>query len=183
MQELDAVNLILPKLGEHPVTRLDNRHPTVATILPEMENTRKRLLLRGWWFNEFERTLYPDNEGFIALGDIYLSVRCVNTLGIVRGTRLFNAEDYTYVWDAAVDVIVREDLTFENLPETAAQAVLWSSAVTVFAQDLGVANELTLWREAAASANSDLLAEHLRHVKHSTRNSRRFRRIDNARRG
>lgn len=183
MRELDAVNLILPKLGEHRVTRIDNRHPTVATIQPEMENQRKQLLLRGWWFNEFERTLYPDSEGFIALGSTYLSVHCTSELGIVRGDKLFNAEDYTYVWDAAVDTIIREDLDFALLPESAAQYILWSSAVVVFAQDLGVANELSLWREYASNAKSDLLAEHLRHVKHTTRNSRRFRRIDNARRG
>ena len=67
MKLLDAVNLILPKLGEHRVTSVDNKHPTLAIILPEIENELKKLLARGWWFNEFDYKAYPDSEGAGAL--------------------------------------------------------------------------------------------------------------------
>ena len=39
MKLLDAVNLILPKLGEHPVTSLTIKHPTLAIVHFKMTMT------------------------------------------------------------------------------------------------------------------------------------------------
>ena len=48
MKLLDAVNLVLPKLGERPVTSLEVKHPTLAVLLPIIEQTQINTLQRGW---------------------------------------------------------------------------------------------------------------------------------------
>ena len=62
---LEAVNNILPYLGENPVTNIDARHPTVALILDNIKQQKLNLLGEGWWFNELRTTLYPSSEGEI----------------------------------------------------------------------------------------------------------------------
>ena len=68
MKLLDAVNLVLPKLGERPVTSLEVKHPTLAVLLPIIEQTQMNTLQRGWWFNEYEYTAYPNAQGEIGIG-------------------------------------------------------------------------------------------------------------------
>ena len=68
MKLLDAVNLVLPKLGERPVTSLEVKHPTLAVLLPIIEQTQVNTLQRGWWFNEYEYTAYPNAQGEIDIG-------------------------------------------------------------------------------------------------------------------
>lgn len=180
MRLLDAVNLILPKLGEHSVTSLDQRHPTVAVILPEVENRQRVLLGRGWWFNRFEYTAYPDNQGNIVLGQDTLSFEPSTELAALRGLNLFNAETMDFTWDAPVKGVIVQYVEFDDLPNSAAQAVFYDSLISIYSTDIGLTDEIKLWEARAAEAHSDLLAEHLRNVKHSTRNSRRWQRLRNA---
>lgn len=183
MRLLDAVNQILPKLGEHPVTGLEIRHPTLAVVLPEIEQASVNLQLKGWWFNEFESKLYPDHEGTILLGTNTLKYVPYSEFATVRGEKLYNTATRTYVWDAPVEGVLTELVPFEDLPETAANAVLYSALVAASVQDLGMTQDVQAWMTLSAQASSDLLAEHLRQRKHSTRNSRRYRRLVAALRG
>src|SRR5690625_7894190 len=63
MTLLQAINRIIPALGENPVDSIETRNPTVGIVLNAINNARHDLLQRGWWFNEFETTLYPDTQG------------------------------------------------------------------------------------------------------------------------
>lgn len=184
MKLLDAVNLILPKLGEHRVTRLDVKHPTLAIILPEVENEIRRLLSRGWWFNEFDSTLYPSNEGLIFLGTDTLTFTpdCTNT-AVQRGTQLYNPVTLSYVFEQPVPGRVRQYVAFDDLPESAGQAVYFSALVSCYITDIGMAQEVQAWGVAAQSATSDLLAEHLRQKRFSTKSTRQWARLRRALRG
>ncbi len=185
MKLLDAVNLMLPKLGEHPVTSLEIRHPTLAVILPEVENELITMLQRGWWFNEFKYTAYPDNAGEIVLGTDTLSFVPLDgqPLAAVRGLRLFNPETMSFVWAVPVKGIVTQYVEFDELPESAAQYVWYSALVNAYATDLGVTAELQMWGTKAQGAWTTMLAEHLRQRKYSTTNSKRFQRLRAAMRG
>lgn len=182
MQLLDAVNLMLPKVGERPVTSLEVNHPTLALILPEVDNAIKAALLKGWWFNEFKYTAHPALDGTITLGADTLAFVPLSgqPLAVLRGLALFNPETLDYVWTAPVKGIVTQNLPFELLPESAAQYVWFSSLVNVYATDLGVAQELQVWGGQAQAAYTDMLAEHLRQRKYSTKNSARFQRLRSA---
>lgn len=183
MKLLDAVNLILPKLGEHPVTSLTLKHPTLAIILPEVENELKQLLNRGWWFNQFEYTATPDVDGKIALGTETLSFVPSTDYASVRGVELFNTETMSFIWDHPVKGLLTTYVDFDKLPESAAQVVFCNALINAFVTDIGVSNELQVWQVKAGAAASDLLAEHLRNRRYSTAKTRRFARLRCALRG
>lgn len=181
MKLLDAVNLILPKLGEHPVTNLDTKHPTLAILLPIVENELRTKLLKGWWFNSYDNTLYPNIEGTIDVGQDTLSfVPHGDVNAAVRGTKLFNTDTASFVWTTPVTGCIRSYVEFDDLPEVIAQHVFSSALVNAYATDIGLTDVVKLWQATANDSYSDLLAEHLRHQKHSTRNSRRWRNLRNA---
>lgn len=181
MKLLTAVNLILPKLGEHPVTSVELKHPTLAIILPELENELRTLLMKGWWFNEFDYTVYPDSEGKAVLGDTTLEF--TSETAVQRGLNLFNPSTLSYVFTSPIVGRVRQYVAFEDLPESAAQAVLYRTMVKVYSTDIGLENVVKLWEDSAAQGYSDLLAEHCRQKKFNTRKSRRWRNFESARRG
>lgn len=183
MKLLDAVNLILPKLGEHPVTSVTLKHPTLAIILPEVDNELKRVCNQGWWFNQFEYKATPDVDGKIALGTDTLSFVPYVAYAAVRGKELYNVETMSYVWDDPVEGLLTTYVQFEELPETAAQVVWWNALINAFATDIGVSQELQIWQVRAGAAASDLMAEHLRNRRYNTKKTKRFRRLRNALRG
>jgi hypothetical protein len=184
MELLSAVNLVLPKLGERPVTSLEVRHPTLAIILPIVEQTLRNTLRRGWWFNEFIYTAYPAPSGEIDIGATTLSfIPDESDVAAVRGTRLYNPETLSYVFTAPVAGKVIQYVVFDELPDSAASYVFYASLIEAYATDLGVTQELQVWQTLAGQAWSDLLTEHLRQRKHSTRKSRRWRQLISAMRG
>lgn len=176
MKLLDAVNLVMPKLGERPVTSLLVKHPTLAVLLPIIEQTQKNTLQRGWWFNEYDYTAYPDSNGEITLGIDTLSfVPQSDGTAILRGIRLFNPKTLTFVFDSTIKGRLIQQVEFEELPESVATYVFYAALVEAYSTDLGVTQELQVWQSLAARAWSDMLGEHLRQRKHSTRKSRRWR--------
>lgn len=178
MKLLDAVNLALPKLGERAVTSLSVKHPTLAVLLPIIEQTRRTTLNRGWWFNKYSTTLYPDTSGVIAVGTDYLSfVPDCPGVAVQRGNELFNPVTLTNVFTEPVKGTVTQDVGFDLLPESAANYLFYSSLVEAFATDIGVTQELGVWQTRAGQGWSDLLAEHLRQIKPSTRQHRAWRKL------
>ena len=65
MKKRNAVNTILPYLGEHVVTSLDSRSPTVALILAGLEQHSTSMFAEGYWFNTQETTVQPNSDGII----------------------------------------------------------------------------------------------------------------------
>lgn len=178
MKLLDAVNLTMPKLGERPVTSLAVKHPTLAVLLPIVEQTRKTVLMRGWWFNKYAYTAYPDMEGRIALGVDTLSfVPDCAGIAVLRGLDLFNPKTLTDVFSEPVKGSVTQDVEFDLLPETASNYVFNAALVEAFTTDIGVTQELPVWQAKAGQAWSDLIAEHLRQAKPNTRQNRHWHRL------
>jgi hypothetical protein len=184
MNLLEAVNLILPKLGEHRVTQLDQKHPTLAIILPEVDNEIRRMLARGWWFNEFDTILYPSAEGEVVLGSDALTFTPTYTdTAVQRGNKLYNPLTLSFIFPEPVPGRVRQFIEFDDLPESAAQAVYFTALVTCYITDIGMANEVQAWSASASSAYSDLLAEHLRQKRFSTKSTRQWANLRRALRG
>lgn len=180
MELLKAVNLMLPKLGEHPVTSLTIRHPTLAIILPEVENEITTCLLKGWWFNTYEYTAYPDSEGRIAMGVDTLAFVPDEFPCVMRGRQLFNTKTADYKWDKPVKGVIKQTLPFNDLPESAAQYVWYSALCNVYVTDLGMTQDVQVWKAKAEEANTQLAAEHLRNKKYNTKQSPRFQRLRRA---
>lgn len=181
MELLDAVNLVMPKLGERPVTSLERKHPTLAVLLPIFDSNRKRTLVRGWWFNEYAYTAYPNNQQEIDIG-----IDCLSFVpekpgeAAVRGQRLYNPETRNFKFTQPVKGRVLTDVPFNELPESAATYVLQCSLIEAYSTDLGITQEVQVWMDLKAQAWGDLIAEHLRQRRHSTRNSAKFARLRRA---
>ena len=174
MELLTAVNFMLPKLGEHPVTSLDQKHPTLAIILPEIEDALRTALSKGWWFNSYPYVAMPDAEGYITLGTNTLSFVPDKVDAALRGLRLFNSTTLNYVWTESISGMVVQYVPFNELPETAAQYIKYMALVSSYVTDLGTAGDVQAWQALSGGAYTALLAEHLRNRKYSTARSRRF---------
>lgn len=183
MDLLTAVNNILPKLGEHPVTRLDATHPTLAIILPEIDMQLRAILLKGWWFNQNKITLYPDSENKITLGTDVLDFLPDAGYVAQRGQALYNAETGTYEFTSSVQGVATYYVPFDDLPESAALYVLYTSLVLIYGTDIGLEAIIQLWAQQAQEALKTMTATHLRNKRYSTRDTRAFRRIRASLRG
>jgi hypothetical protein len=181
MELLTAVNGIMPKLGERPVTSLATPHPTLAVILPIIEQKQRDTLKRGWWFNEYNYTAQPDVDGIINLGvdTLRFIPDCRGTVA-TRGTRLFDMVNLTDVFTAGVPGRVTQNLPFDELPESMAQYVFYAGMCDAYATDIGVTAELGEWKAFAALGWSDVVAEHLAQRRPNTRDQRAFRKLRRA---
>lgn len=175
MQQIDAVNLILPALGEHPVTSLTAPHPTLAILLPIMEHKRRELLAKGWWFNSFQYTAYPNSEGEISVPVEALEYITDNG-AIVQGNLLFNPETYNTKFTEAVTGNLIIDMAFDLLPESIASVVLYSSLVQAYLTDVGLEQVVQQWAQQAQANMETATSMHLRYMRHSTTKSARYRR-------
>lgn len=182
MELLDAVNRIMPKLNERPVTSVTQKHPTLAILLPIIDNARRQLLMQKWWFNAYNYEAFPDPSKHIYMGLDVISFTPKKPGVVVRGKRLYNLAERTYEFNESVKGEVVEDLEFDLLPESAAQAVFYCALVEMFTTDIGMSKELALWAQQEEKARTALLSEHLRQKKHSTRKLPAWRRMEGARR-
>lgn len=188
MDLLKAVNEILPKLGEHPVTSLDSRSPTLAVILPEIESEIALLLQPGWWFNKFLNVdLYPDSEGSLNVPDDTLSFISNRDYPMIiqRGELFYDAAKRSYIFEVGRPVrgTLIQSLSFEELPESAARFVLFSSLVTIYATDIGLEQVVQLWQSYAQNAQANMEQEHLRQHQYTIKQSRQYQKLRRAMRG
>lgn len=176
MKLLDAVNLVLPKLGERAVTSLEVKHPTLAIVLPIVEARLRITLNRGWWFNEYPYTvpLTTENEANLGTDTLRFLPDAPDT-AVQRGLRLFNPVTLMYTFAAPIKGVVTQYVAFDDLPESAATYVFYAALSEAYATDLGITQELQLWQSLAASSWSDMLAEHLRNKRYSTKRSGKWR--------
>ena len=182
MNQLDAVNLILPALGEHPVTSLDVAHPTLAILLPIMEQKRRELLGKGWWFNSFKYTVSPNVEGEIPVPVDTIEFITDNG-AIVRGGLLFNPATYSSVFTSDVTGNLITDVPYDECPDSIQGVILYSALVQTYATDIGLESVLSYWQDQERENKERATSMHLRYMRHSTRKSARYGRFIAALRG
>jgi len=175
---IDSVNTILTRLGERPVTSTTTPHPTVSIILLTLDQLRRSVLTRGWWFNQYDYKAYPDING-----EIYLSVDTltfypkVAGTAVTRGTQLFNLRDSTFVFTEPVEGTVVQDVPFELLPESVSNHLTWLALVQVYISDVGMTAEAQAWQGNANVELATMHHEHVRQRQYSTRDKPEYRRI------
>lgn len=185
MDLLEAVNRILPKLGEHPVASLTARHSTVAMILDELTTQIRTVCQSGWWFNEYHTTLIPDVERKIAMPKATLAFVAddPDLLAIQRGDILFNGAEVSDEWEIPVPGTIKQLLPFDQLPESAAQYAWYSALCSAYVTDIGMGQDLQVWAQAATAAMQVMESEHLDQKRYSTARSYRYGKLRRAMRG
>lgn len=181
---LSAVNEVLPKLGEHPVTSTEAQSPTLAVVIPQIKSTLRNLLTQGWWFNTSRVKFFPDSEKFVDTPVGLLKfIPEAGVTAVARGERFYDIVKQSYEFDAPFSGAITTLLDFEELPESVAQRVLYEALVIIYATDIGLEQVIQIWDGMAKAAQASMEAEHLQNMRYSTKTSRRYLNLRRAMRG
>lgn len=161
--ELEAVNAMLHSIGESPVVTIDDDTDPlpvdVDIAVRVLRAVNREVQVRGWAFNtEYKYPLTRDGSNFLPLPTNALHVdpddAYAHRDGIVRGARLYDRENHTYVWDTNITVTIKLLLPFEELPEAARNYITMRAARRFQAGSVGsqVLQAFTAEDEGAALA-------------------------------
>lgn len=122
--ELEAVNVCLYAIGEQPVATLGITGLADAQgALQKLREASRAFQSHGWSFNrEIEVLMARSIEGWIVKPSDALEFdisRCEHRHGVVRGSRLFDTDKNTLVWDKDLKCDIVRFLSFTDLPESA----------------------------------------------------------------
>lgn len=125
--ELEAINIMLSTIGESPVNSLYEVHGVVDAVVAKsvLKEVSTAVQEEGWHFNiEKNFTLTPD----FVNKEITIPSDCIQCDAsgqdserdvCVRGNRLYDRDNHTYIFDCPVTVDMVLVLPFEELPQAA----------------------------------------------------------------
>lgn len=173
MELLTAVNTILPWMEENKVTTVDTKHPTVALILDKISTNQNKLLNEGYWFNTETKKFYltPDGEVLKPTNLITLYPKDKSLNYEARGNRIYDLGNSTFKLVAPFEAVVRVNLQFDELPESAARTIMWRACVDTYTPDFGYSQVVQVMMAREAEAFALLQREHLRKVQYSAMRS------------
>lgn len=132
MTKLQAVNICLSSMGEPSVNTLDSAAPDAQMIADIIEETSRSVQGIGWHWNIEKHKLSPNTNGEVLLPANTLRIDSVDgdkSKDVVhRGTRLFDRENNTYIFDDTITVELFAGLPFDDLPFSAKQYITMASA-------------------------------------------------------
>lgn len=123
--ELEAINTMLSTIGESPVNTVEDTGNVDVVIARQiLQSVSREVQARGWHFNtEKNYNITPNSDGYLVLPNTVLKVDTVypddSKDVVVRGSKLYDRENHTYVFTDAVKVDMTVLLTFDELPEVA----------------------------------------------------------------
>lgn len=123
--ELEAVNTMLTTIGEAPVSSLEvSGLSDVAIAKQVLSEVSRAIQNKGWHFNmEKEYPLSPSVDGYLIPPTNTLRVDTNKEYSdkdvVMRGTRLYDRTEHSYVFTDAVKVDLIVLLPFDELPESA----------------------------------------------------------------
>ena len=165
MTELEAVNICLRAVGESPVTTTSSQNPYVIAASNIVNSERKNLLAEGWWFNtQRQLTLTPDRNKFIFVPINTLAINTNDRNGAiaVRKDKLIDLYNNTFEFNEPITLDLVEDLSYEELPFSAARAIAYLSAVEMQRAYEMEVNKLESYQQQASFALMELKKLHMR---------------------
>lgn len=181
MNLLRALNEILTALGEHPVTSIEAKNPTVSIVLRAISQECTEVQLRGWWFNKYKAKLLASIDGQIQLPEGIIGWDYIDHASTIRGNLLIDTENMTTDWSLrdikSVEGYVTIEVDFEDLPISVKHWVVKRALVTAYINDFGAEEVVGEYQRQAMLMESQVLDDHLKHRRYSTAQSNRFKRI------
>lgn len=129
--KLNIVNAMLSAVGEGEQNTLATLHPSVLKAVNFIDGNNEQFQNRGWWFNkDYNLKLLPNTEGFIQVPANCLAFAITgNSLAtssqeakeryVVRGNRVYDTKENTYVMPGYVVADITTMLPVELLPSAA----------------------------------------------------------------
>lgn len=130
MEIYQAVNKMLRYIGEMPIPEgvsideLETSHESYIAREILLDKS-KELQSYGWWFNKLETSLIPDYRGDIVIPENVISVDASDGGYIVNENKLYDPILNTYVFTNPVSVTVLYENSFDDLPLTFANWVIY----------------------------------------------------------
>jgi hypothetical protein len=131
---LEAVNTILGAVGEAPVTSLTSTTADAAVAQNVLEEVSREVQAEGWNFNTEKNVPFVrDESGHINLPTNVLKFDVIasnypDINPVVRGTRVYDVENHTYVFTTDLKAEVVYFLDFTELPEMARRYITVKAA-------------------------------------------------------
>lgn len=132
--ELEAVNECLENIGQAPVSTIaGDLGVDTQVALNFVRKTNRQLQSQGWYWNTEEGfTLTPNADKDILLPANTLSVapagKDIHRNLIQRGPRLYDKDNFTFVFQTSVVVNLTLGFAFTELPETARRYIALRAA-------------------------------------------------------
>lgn len=129
MTELESVNLMLTTIGESPVSTLNVTGDLNVSVARQMlYDVSREVQTHGWYFNtETNYPLVRDVDNYITVPSNTLSIDLAKELSyldvVMRGTRLYDKENHTYVFDKDLKADIVLFLEWGMLPQSARQYI------------------------------------------------------------
>lgn len=171
--ELEALNIMLETIGSSLITNIDS--PQNADAIAAKNTLRlalKEVQAEKWWFNtENNYPLIPDTvTKEITIPVNITHIDYTGRFGdyrdlVIRGSRLYDKDNHTYVFTETLYVNIRLSLEFEELPETAKIYTIMKASRKFQDQLQGDASAHQNTKEDEIIARSNLVAEDLRQTK------------------
>lgn len=180
---LDAVNIVLRRLGETPVTSVDETYPTLAQILPALDEARRTILGEGWWFNTYDSfTASANISGEVILPDDTLRFYPDDVEKFTwSGTYVRLADTGSKIVGEDVPGRVVLDIPFEQLPEVIRYLITYRCAYDTYVSDFGPDNTAQVIAAEMQQYYGEASATHTRQRKLSLRTRTPASRWRNAR--
>lgn len=122
--ELSAVNTMLGVIGESPINSLASISGVIDAVTARqvLNEVAVTVQTEGWAFNtEDDWTFLPDSTGNISVPSSIIQVDPVDSQikVAVRGTRLYDLKNHTYVFNKEVKANIVHLFEFDSLPQAA----------------------------------------------------------------
>lgn len=164
---LEAINILLSAIGSSPVTSTETPQNADAIIAKNyIQQALREIQAEKWFFNtEEDYPMTPNEDGEIILKNI-TNIDHTGQFGtdshlILRGSKLYDRLNHTYKIGRTIHANITLCLTFDEIPETAAQYVIARAARQYQETMLGDPHLRTWTREDEAQARGKLMDEHL----------------------
>lgn len=181
MDMLTAVNRILAAVGEHPITSLESRNPTVQIVLQSIASACHDVQLRQLWFNTYETTLYPDQDGQVQLPHNTIAWKWYDHPSYPNNQYLVDSENMTTDWRIkgveSVEGKLSIELPYAELPPVVQHLVMCRALTQAFINDFGFEEIVQVFQRGEVLAEGRVIDQHLQHQRYSTTRSPRYQRI------
>lgn len=160
--KLEAVNSMLMSIGEAPVNSLESGLDDALIAETTLNETSKSVQKHGWYFNtedNFPLLKNVDNEIVVPNNILKLDVQ--NTRYVLRGKRVYDRLDHTFKIKKDLKGTVILGLEFDDLPESAKQAIMYRAARLFQNRVVGSTTIYQFTKEDEMSALQELQAEEL----------------------
>lgn len=160
--QLEAVNVMLTSIGEAPVNSLSSGLEDALIADSILTETSRSIQKHGWYFNtEDNFPLNPDQSGTLVLPSNILKLDMQDTRYVLRGNRVYDRAKHTFNIGASLRGTVVLGLSFDTIPESARQAVMYRAARVFQNRVVGSQIIYQFTKEDENTALAELQAEEL----------------------